>query len=447
MPISFRLAAVAFAFALSALCAPASAAVTDGVTFDVVVARHGVRSVTKPPVQYAWPDWNPVSAGFLTARGYKLMTYMGAFYRSYFASEGLTMCGPARSSYVYADHEQRPYETARAIVEGACGAPDAVAIYHDARAGAADPLFDGSDYFGPLGKIDTPASLAAVTAAAPSPLPAIVTDHIADFAALQAVLDGRCRSTCTPARVGTSEISATKDLAELHGPIDAASGYAEALFLEYAQCRPLSQIDGGDATALASRLEAAMRLHVLAYDVNSRSPYNSMVRGGNLLAHIVAMLAQKAGVADDVADAPPLDADDVAFIVGHDTQLGALGGLLNAHWDPGHGLAADDMPPGGALIFELYKGAGDEPRVRLKFVTQSLAQFRSAAALPGGVVVVPARFAGCSGDDCSVSLASLAGIARNASSRGFVLKEWTKAADAILGFPPLVDPAWTNCPA
>jgi 4-phytase / acid phosphatase len=443
MPVSFRLAAATFAFALSALCA--SPAVADGVTFDVVVARHGVRSLTKPPMQYAWPDWNPVSAGFLTARGYKLMTYMGAFYRSYFASEGLTMCGPARSSYVYADNEQRPYETARAIVEGACGAPDAVATYHDALAGAADPLFDGSDYFGPAGKIDTPASLAAVTAAAPSPPSAIVTDHVADFAALQAVLDGRCPSVCTPAHVGTSEISATKNLAELGGPIDVASGYAEALFLEYAQCRPLAQINGGDATVLATRLEGAMRLHVLAYDGNARNPYNSLVRGGNLLAHIVAMLEQKAGVADTVADAPPLDADDVAFIVGHDTQLGALGGLLNAHWDPGHGLAADDMPPGGALIFELYKGAGNEPRVRLKFATQTLAQFRSEAALPGGVAVVPARFAGCTGDDCSVSLASLAAIARNASSRGFVLKEWTKASDAILAFPPLVDPAWTNC--
>jgi hypothetical protein len=111
MPISFRLATATFAFALSALCAPASPAVADGVTFDVIVSRHGVRSLTKPPVQYSWPEWSPVSAGFLTARGHKLMTYMGAFYRSYFASEGLTMCGPARSSYVYADHEQRPYET------------------------------------------------------------------------------------------------------------------------------------------------------------------------------------------------------------------------------------------------------------------------------------------------------------------------------------------------
>jgi 4-phytase/acid phosphatase len=439
MRISFRLAAAAFAFALSASCVAESRA-ADRVTFDVVVSRHGVRSLTKAPMQYVWPDWNPVSPGFLTARGYKLMTYMGAFYRSYFASEGLSMCGPARSSYVYADHEQRPYETARAIVEGACGAPSAVAIYHDARSGGADPLFDGSDYFGPLGKIDTDASLAAVTAAAPNPLSAIVTDNAADFAALQAVLDGRCRSQCTPARAGASEIAATKNLAELRGPIDAASGYAEALFLEYAQRRPLSDINGGGAELLASRLEAAMRLHVLAYDVNSRNPYNSMVRGGNLLAHIVAMLAQKAGVADDVADAPPLDADDVAFIVGHDTQLGALGGLLNAHWDPGHGLAADDMPPGGALIFELYKTAGGEPRVRLKFATQSLAQFRSSGSLPGGIVVVPARFAGCSGEDCSVSLANLAKIARHVASRGFVLKEWTNATDAMLDFPPLVDP-------
>ena len=170
-----------------------------------------------------------------------------------------------------------------------------------------------------------------------------------------------------------------------------------------------------------------------------------LVRGGNLLAHIVAMLAQKAGVADAVAGAPPLQADDVAFIVGHDTQLGALGGLLDAHWNPGHGIAADDMPPGGALLFELYSAAGGEPRVRLKFATQTQAQFRSAVALPDGVVAVPVRFAGCTTDDCSVSLASLAAIARDASSRGFVLKEWTQDTNAALSFPPLVAPAWTGC--
>jgi 4-phytase / acid phosphatase len=432
------------AFAASADIAPASAA-TDKLVFAVVVSRHGVRSLTKPPAQYTWPDWSPVQPGYLTAHGYRLMTYMGKFYSDYLASIGLPLsCRPA-NAYVYADHEQRPYESARAIVEGACGSAQAIPIFHDAQAGQADPMFDGSDWLVTAGKVDSAASERAVAAAAPNPPSAIVAEHASDFNALAALLAGRCSGSCTPVTAGASTISVDKGLAELRGPVDAASSYAEALFLEYAQCRPLTAINGGDATLFLDRLQAAMRLHVLAYDVNSRNGYNSQVRGGNLFAHIVGLLEQKAGVADAQVDVPAAGADNAAFIVGHDTQLGALGGILDAHWNPQGGVVADDMPPGSALIFELYRTPQGEYRVKLRFAYQSITQLRGESELPSGTAEVPVRFEGCTSGECSVPLADLAKIAGGLVERGFVQKAWTPATAAPLDFPTLADPDWTAC--
>jgi 4-phytase/acid phosphatase len=431
--------------ALSYSCVTAGRAAPDKLVFAVVVSRHGVRSLTKRLAQYQWPEWSPVNLGFLTRHGYRLMTYMGRFYRSYFATLGVDLPCGANATYVYADHEQRPYESARAIVEGACGKPGALTIYHSSEDGTPDPMFDGSDWFVPAGKVDAAASKAAVAAAAPTPPSAIVPQHAGDFAALQAILDQRCAGTCKPVTTGDSVIKADEGLAELRGPLATASTYAESLFMEYAQCRPLSAMDGADLGTFLDRLQAAMRLHALAYDVNARNSYNPAVRGGNILAHVVGLMEEKAGLPHPDAVVPDVARSNVAFIVGHDTQLGAIGGILDAHWSPGGGIVPDDMPPSSALIFELYRTPSDSYRVRLRFAYQSLAQLRSNAPLPNGASVVPVRFAGCRRDDCSIPLGKLASIAHDIARRGFVLKNWTPNTDAPLRFPPLADPSWTRC--
>ena len=410
---------------------------TEGGTpvFAVVMTRHGVRSFTHTPAAYTWPDWSPVAPGYLSAHGYRLMTYLGRYYRSYFNSIGLPMGCAAHGTYVYADLDQRTLETGRALIEGACGSPDALALYHDAQTGpdVNDPLFDGTDWLVAAGKVDPAASKAAVAAAMP---PAIVSQHVSDFAELQSLLDARCSGTCPPVTSGASTIEAGKGLAELRGPVTTGASYAESLFLEQAQCAQAVKPDA---------LAAAMRLHVLEYDVNARNAYNSQVRGGNIFAHLVGLLEEKAGVAHPDVTVPDVTHDNVAVISGHDTQLGALGGILNAHWALGEGLVSDDMPPGGALIFELYKTNGNAYRVRLKFAYETLAQFRHASELPNGIALTPVRFAGCSGSDCSAPLETFAALAHTLSQRGFVQQAWTSASDAELAFPALGDPSWTRC--
>lgn len=389
-----------------AFAAPAAA---DTPVFSVVMTRHGVRSYTKTPPVYTWPDWSPVAPGFLSEHGYVLMTYLGRYYHSYFASVGLPMeCG-SKGTYVYADRDQRTLETALALIEGACGSPAALPMYHDANIATDrnDGLFDGADVL-PFKPVRYPEPAALVAA------------HRADFVALQSVLDTRCSGTCAAPAT-----------------IDQGSGYAEDLFLEQAQCA---------VPAIApATLASIMELHVLEYDLESRVKHNAELRGGNILAHIVGLLQEKASVAHPDVEVPDVTHDNVAIISGHDTQVGALGGILDAHWSLGSGDADDDMPPGGALLFTLYKTSAGQYRVRLAFVHETLAQLRSASELPNGVVRTAVHFNGCTGNDCSISLDRLGALVHTIAVKGYVRRAWTPASDAPVTLAPLGDPAWTKC--
>ena len=121
--------------------------------------------------------------------------------------------------------------------------------------------------------------------AAGEPFSAVLLTRAEDLSRLQQLLDKRrCGddAPCAPAAYGATVI-AQQGLAELKGPLATASTYAEDLFLEYAQCRPAADMAPKlPKEALAPDLKAAMRLHVLAYDVNARNAYNPLARGGTL---------------------------------------------------------------------------------------------------------------------------------------------------------------------
>lgn len=411
---------------------PATAATPQHGTavFAVVMSRHGVRSFTHDPPGYAWPPWAPVAPGYLTAHGYRLMTLMGAYYRRFFASEGLPIACRSGGLYVYADLDQRTLATAKALIQGACGSADAIAYEHAAASapGAFDPLFDGADWMGPAHAIDAATSVAAVRDAA-SPLSALIPSHAPAFAALQQLMDPLCATgSCPAVTSGANDIVAKKSgLAELIGPVDSASSDAESLFLSTAECGPALNEE---------LLERAMTLHVLEYVINARNSYTPLVKGGTIFAHIVGLLQERAGMRHPDVTLADIGRARVVMLSGHDTQLGALGGLLRAHWTPGGGIAPDDMPPGSALIFELDRMPSGAYDVDVRFVSQSLAQFRSNRALVGGVDSVAVMRA---------PLARFASLAHDLTRRGFVKREWTAASAAPLALAPLTDPAWSRC--
>ena len=437
MKLSTIVAALLLA-ALPATAIPAGSQQADRLVFAVVVTRHGVRSISKAPPQYDWADWQPVAASYLTARGYRLMTYLGQYYRVYFGSNGIPLSCTSPNVYLYADKDQRTLETGLALIEGMCGKADALPMHHaaDLSSSGDDALFDSTQWAAAQHRIDAAASRDAVMATLPKPPSEIVTQHATEFASLQRVLEARCSGSCLPVTSGESAVGDKEGgLFELDGPVKTASTYAEDLFLEYAQCRP-------DAPA---NLADAMQLHVLAYDVNARNRYNPVVRGGTLFAHIVGMMEAKAGRAHPDAVFPDISRDNVVVFSGHDTQLGALGGILDAHWHPGGGIVPDDMPPGGALVFELYKTSANDYRVRVRFVYETMEQFHHYKLIDGGVASVPVTLRGCEGSDCSVPLERFSALSRSIARQGLARKEWTQESADAVNLDPLLNPKWTQC--
>ena len=277
------------------------------------------------------------------------MTLMGRFYAN---NAGIKVDCDHQGVFVYADKDQRTLLTAQALVKGLCPNVE-IPIFHETKMSASDPIFNGAAWLSGLGRIDAGASSRAVAAVAGSPPSTIVMSHAEDFSMFQRILDRRCvppkpcapdtrcdsKKPCAPVATGASTIEYKNEgLAELGGPLAKASTYAEDVFLEYAQCRPTAEIAPSlhdaaslDDETLQTDLRAGMRLHVLAYDANARNAYNPLVRGGTLLAHIVGLLDQKAGregVLKDLVTPPEVtDKTTLAIFSGHDTQLGALGGI------------------------------------------------------------------------------------------------------------------------
>jgi hypothetical protein len=107
---------------------------------------------------------------------------------------------------------------------------------------------------------------------------------------------------------------------------------------------------------------------------------------------------------------------------GDDTQLGALGGILQAQWKPDDlsGIVPDDMPPGSALLFELFHAWSGEYRVRLRFAAMTLAQFRAGKPMAGGVETTPVTFTGCESLGCTAPIEQFESLAQSLEDRGFV---------------------------
>jgi 4-phytase/acid phosphatase len=435
--------------------------------FTIIVTRHGVRAITPPAsagwTAYAWADWSELQAADLTRHGYHLIKLMGEFYRKAQSDKKLPVDCAAKTAFVYADTAQRTLATAHALIEGLCGSPDALVVFYakDAKGGK-DPVFDATERLAQLHRIDGFASRAAVAAVAGNPSSSLVMRHKDAFSTFQGLLDTRCRSgRCEPVVSAPSAIEggmtpvplnqgkAGGPLAKLTGSIDIASSYAEDVFLEFAQCRPIGQITSLDAARFRAALEAGMRLHVLAYDVNARNAYDPLVRGGTLLAHVAALLDQKAGrpVLGRIAT-PDLDGKTLFIFSGHDTQLGALGGILNAHWTPGGGIVRDDMPPGAALVFDLVKGPAGDYGVRLGFAAMTLDQYRTDTPIAGAIRLSPVEYTGCPGGECVMPLAQFESLALTLEAQGLVDDAFDTSSARLPQDPgssaKLKDPGWTE---
>ena len=173
----------------------------------------------------------------------------------------------------------------------------------------------------------------------------------------------------------------------------------ENLLLEYTQ--GMSQADTGWGCIDGATLRTLMQLSSANWDYGKRTPAVARIFASTLLDRILKTMQQSAtGAAVPGALGKP--GDRLVILVGHDTNIVTVAGALNIDWV--FDGRADDTPPGGALLFELWRPRdGGKPFVRLEYIAQTLEQMRNAEplTLANPPAVAPIFIPGCSRQDLS----------------------------------------------
>lgn len=337
----------------------------------VMLMRHGVRPPTKAQVvpdgmhDRPWPTWQ-VGFGELTQHGYDAVRLVGEWDRARWASRGLLPAqGCPKTAYIgiAASSKSRTQATARALIEGmapGCGieaefpaTPEDDVEFHPLDAGAMP--------------IDADEALRAVAALAPpGGLPAEVAAHAKQFALLDAALG------CTGARVATgcrfadmppALVRNDGDRPDVGAPFGIASTASQTFLLEYLEGMPMQDVAWGRLTR--AQIEDVLQLHTLKFYYEGRAPYVAARAASPLAARMLTAMEQ----------GPKL-----TVLVGHDTNIADLGGMLDLHWKvPSY--PRDNPPPGGALGFEVLVDPAGKEFVRAFYRSQTMDQVRELQAL------------------------------------------------------------------
>ncbi len=379
--------------------------------FVVILSRHGVRSSTGKTDQLnrysrlPWPVWN-VAPGHLTEHGAQLMTLFGAYDRELLVSQGLlapTGCSDASHIRIVADSDQRTRETGKALATGL--APGCGLEVSALAEGTHDPLFHSLETgVGTPDKLLATAAVSGRIGADPQGLSEVYRSHLESLEeVLRACsLGAECNKAALPSLfdIPASIAPGKSDhLVDLHTPLSLASSMSEDLMLEYVEGMDLAQVGWGRVDI--HKLRDLLQLHTASEDIGQRTGYIARVQSSNLLSHILRSMEQAAGE-HSVVNALSRPDDRLLILVGHDTNIVTVSGALGLSWLVDG--RRDDTPPGGALVFELWKQSetGDYA-VRVYYTAQTLDQMRNRTPLSIGNPPdrVPVFVPGCSQADNS----------------------------------------------
>jgi 4-phytase / acid phosphatase len=352
------------------------------------------------------------------------MQLFGEYDHAMLVSQGLLHggnCEDANKIKFFADSDQRTRETAKALASGF--------LPHCNMSIRALPEGTPDELFHPLSKGIGPRNVNLATAAIAGRIgnnPAALADaYRTQLNALDDVL-AHCGDPTTKQQARTSlfEIQATlvpgksDHSADLKGPLNTASTLSEILLLEYTEGMPTTDVGWGCVDGI--KLRSFMDLHTAASDITQRTSTVARMQASNLLEHIQKSLEQAVSQ-QTTLDALTGPSDRVLFLVGHDTNISNVAGLLNLNWMADG--RRDDTPPGGALVFELWENAKtNKYSVRVYFTVQTLEQMRSSThlTLDNPPQRVPVFIPGCSGEDLSCSWAAFATTMQQAIDMQYV---------------------------
>ena len=344
-----------------------------------------------------WPAWE-AAPSIQTPTGDHLVSLMADYYRERFTAAGL-LTGDAATDgplvYIRADNDQRTIQTARLIGRGLV--PAAMLKIHAFPEGETDGLF--RPFKAHIGHADPQLAYSAVLGRIGGDPRNLEKAYAPQFAELDRVLWGEgaprtLESVAGPTTIESSQISYP---IKMGGSLYAAEECIDSLLLEYTDGKPAKDVGWGKVGE--KEMTSLLTLHELFFDLVDRSFYPAQVGASNLASHIVDTLEQAAGD-DPVPGAIGPPGERILVLVGHDSNIAQIGGLLGLSWCIS-GAQMNPTLPGCALLLELWKGPGvkDPYYVRLSYVSQDLAQLRSASALSldSPPARAPIYIPGCSG--------------------------------------------------
>jgi 4-phytase/acid phosphatase len=377
----------------------------------VAISRHGIRSQTSSLDSanqdtlrpQGFPLW-PVPAatpGNLSTVGQQNATRLGAWYRDFYAAQGLLpprgSCPPAETVFVYADVFERTIQTAQGYLDGMFqseATPDCgVQVVHSS--GPVDPYIATAFALlnTPQCKIVTAVDQAAFNTAIGGNTSSLITKYSAQLQTLQTVTEccqpAACNQSSPPASCSLLELPTGTNVNPTPGvsanPTGAVAYAARSLFdvadsvtedfeLQYAQGMP----DTDCATTQGAQcvgwgaippggLSDLTKLHVLNFDLTCRLPSFAQVTSTNLMWQLVGTMDQTlTGVKN---------ADMLAPATSHRRFSGGV------TWKA-EGFQQNDPGPAGALVFELHRvKQSGQPIVRLFYVIATLDQMRNGTVL------------------------------------------------------------------
>jgi 4-phytase/acid phosphatase len=332
------------------------------------------------------------------------MSLLGAYDRDYFVAAGLFEsldCKTAAMVRIHADIDQRTVESARSFAGGLLpGCNAAIDVLSGSKA---DPLF--SPIKAGLGKLDHERAAAAVLGRIGGHADRMTEGYQPALQAMQAILRG-CEPTanCVPQGPVTKSVfdiaSSVQNgkgdqLAEIAGPLSTGSTLSEDLLLEYADGMESGKLGWGRLNL--ENLTQLLAIHTAYADLARRTFYLAQANSSNLMSHMLGALNQ----------AVDGTSDRLYVLMGHDTNISNVSGLLNLSWSiPGY--PRDDTPPGGALVFELWCAPqSHDCDVRTYYISQTPEQMRNGSKLtlasppPRAAVFVPDCSSSAEGFECS----------------------------------------------
>jgi 4-phytase/acid phosphatase len=337
----------------------------------VMLMRHGVRSPTKAQVSppgtndRPWPQW-PVDYGELTQHGYDAVRLVGAWDRTNWVSRGLlpaTGCPATADVAVAASAKSRTQATARAWIEG---------LAPDCHITVAFPANKSDDVeFHPLDAgvmpIDADQALHAVEATVPAGgMAGVVRADASLFALLNHAMGCEPKgaaAACDISQMPAGLVRKEGDRPDVGAPFGIASTISETFLLEYLEGMPMKDVAWGRLDR--QQIETLLAFHPTKFLYENRAPYVAARAASPLASHMLKA----------VESGPKL-----TVLVGHDTNIGDLGGMLDLHWQvPSY--PRDDPPPGGAIGFEVLADASGKQFVHAFYRSQTMDQVRNLQPL------------------------------------------------------------------